>query len=205
MATKRDGVFIWITWLAKVMAGDQSCQWASWFKAHLEDYDKAPSDFDSAKWKIDHTRKLRELRLERQKLGERVFLEGENQIRFTAASGAVVAGRPDLIAVSNGQPTVYDVKTGQQKASDQVQVLIYMYLLPLTVAAYRGAKPTGCVVYNQARVTIPPEAVDAAFTENFEYFLSVIDSTEPALKVPSRNECRFCDIAKSECPERIEE
>ena len=33
---------------------------------------------------------------------------------------------------------------------------------------------------------------------------SVIASLEPALKVPSRNECRFCDIARTECPERIE-
>jgi len=36
MATKRDGVFVWITWLARVMAGEQNCEWASWFKAHYE-------------------------------------------------------------------------------------------------------------------------------------------------------------------------
>ena len=36
MATKRDGVFVWITWLARVMAGEQNCECASWFKAHYE-------------------------------------------------------------------------------------------------------------------------------------------------------------------------
>jgi hypothetical protein len=205
MATRRGGgVFIWITWLAKVMAGEQACEWASWFKAHFEGYEKAPSDFDAAKWKIVHTRKLRELRLERQKLGERAFLEGENQIRYTAPSGVVVVGKPDLIAVSKGRPTVYDVKTGKQKASNEVQVLLYMYLLPQAVPAYRGTRPAGCVVYNDSRVEIPAEAVDEAFIQNFEYFLGIIASGEPALKVPSRNECRFCDIAKSECPERVE-
>src|SRR5437879_4413268 len=92
---KRDNVFIWITWLAKVMSGEQSCEWASWFRAHYKDYDKAPSDFDSAKWQISHTRELRELRLERQKAGERVFLEGENEIRYRTSSGVTVVGKPD--------------------------------------------------------------------------------------------------------------
>jgi RecB family exonuclease len=205
VATKRDNAFVWTTWLAKVMAGDQSCEWASWFKAHYEDYDKAPSDFDLAKWKINHTRRLRELRVERQKVGERVFSEGENEIRYKAPSGVTVVGKPDLIAVPpNGNPTVYDVKTGQQKASDQVQVLIYMYLLPLGVAAYKGTKPAGCVVYNDTRIQIPSEAVDEKFAADFAYFLDVIGSVEPAAKVPSRNECRYCDIARTECPERIE-
>ncbi len=204
VAQTRDGVFVWITWLAKVMAGEQACEWASWFKAHYEKYEKAPSDFDAAKWKIEHTRKLRELRLERQKLRERILLEGENEIRYTAPSGVVVVGRPDLIAVTDGPPTIYDVKTGQQRASNEVQVMLYMYLLPQTVAAFRGTRPAGCVVYNESRVGIPSEAVDQAFVENFEYFLGIIGSSDPALKVPSRNECRFCDIAKPECPERIE-
>src|SRR5207249_12022741 len=68
MAEKRDGVFVWITWLARVMVGEQNCEWASWFKAHYENYDKAASDFDTAKWNIDHTRQLRRLQLERRKL-----------------------------------------------------------------------------------------------------------------------------------------
>ena len=63
MATKRDGVFVWITWLSRVMAGEQNCEWASWFKAHYEKYDKAPSDFDTAKWNIEHTLQLRRLRI----------------------------------------------------------------------------------------------------------------------------------------------
>jgi len=196
--------FIWITWLSKVMAGDQSCEWASWFKAHHENYDKAPSDFDTAKWKIEHTRKLRDLRMERLKPGERVFVESENEIRYEALPGVVVMGRPDLVAVKSGRPKIYDVKTGQQKASNEIQVLLYMYLLPQAVPAYCGTRPSGCVVYNESRVEIPPEAVDEAFTKNFKYFLDIIASLEPAMKVPSRNECRYCDIAKTECPERIE-
>jgi len=225
MATKRDGVFVWVTWLAKVMAGEQNCEWASWFKAHYENYHKAPSDFDTAKWNIEHTRQLRQLRLERSKLGERVFLEGENAIRLTLPSGLVVAGKPDLITLPAGQsaatpggnglmidhyplgvgqPTIYDVKTGRERCSDRIQAMLYMHLLPQALPAYAGTRPAGCVVYNGSRVDIPPEAVDQKFIGAFEFFLAVIAGPEPAWKVPSRNECRFCDIARTECPERIE-
>jgi hypothetical protein len=221
MAEKRDGVFVWITWLARVMAGEQSCEWASWFKAHYENYHKAPSDFDTAKWNIGHTRQLRQLRLERSKLGERVFLEGENAIRLTLPSGVVVAGKPDLITLpagqptvpSNGQPTtlcvgqptIYDVKTGRERCSDRIQVMLYMHLAPQALPAYAGTRPAGCIVYNDSKVDIPPEAVDPKFIGAFEFFLAVIAGLDPAWKVPSRNECRFCDIARTECPERIED
>src|SRR5437660_5168050 len=151
MATKRDAVFVWITWLSRVMAGEQNCEWASWFKAHYENYDKAPSDFDTVKWNVEHTRQLRRLRLERRKLGERVFLQGENAIRLTLPSGVVLAGKPDLITLPSGavvadkpdlitppdgppaalrlwRPTIYDVKTGRARCSDRIQVMLYMHL-----------------------------------------------------------------------------
>jgi PD-(D/E)XK nuclease superfamily len=212
MATKRDGVFVWVTWLARVMAGEQNCEWASWFKAHYENYDKAPSDFDTAKWNIEHTLQLRRLQLERRKLGERVFLEGENALRLTLPSGVTIAGKPDLITLPDGQPTtlgvgqptIRDVKTGRARCSDRVQVMLYMHLLPQARPEYAGTRPAGCIVYNDSRVDIPPEAVDQKFIGAVEYFLGVIAGLEPALKVPSRHECRFCDIARTECPEKIE-
>jgi len=43
--------------------------------------------------------------------------------------------------------------------------------------------------------------VDPKFIEALEFFWVSL----PAFKVPSPNECRFCDIARTECPERIED
>ncbi len=82
--------------------------------------------------------------------------------------------------------------------------MLYMHLAPQALPAYAGTRPAGCVVYNGSKVDIPPEAVDQKFIEAFEYFLDVIAGSEPAWKVPSCHECRFCDIARTECPERIE-
>ena len=59
--------------------------------------------------------------------------------------------------------------------------------------AYAGTRPVGCVVYNDSKVDIPPGAADAKFIDAFEYFLGVIAGLE------------LRDIARTECPERIED
>ena len=76
---------------------------------------------------------------------------------------------------------------------------------PAGPSGLRRNTPAGCVVYNGSKIDIPPEAVDQKFIEAFEYFLGVIAGLEPAWKVPSCHECCFCDIARTECPERIED
>jgi PD-(D/E)XK nuclease superfamily len=201
VAQDRDSVYIWITWLSKVMAGEQTCEWASWFKAH-KTYAKLPNDFDLAAWTIEHTKRLRELRIELQRAGETVSVEGENSIRYALPSGAVIAGKPDLIGVSSKGTTIYDIKTGQPKTSDTIQVMIYMYLVPLTVGRFKNVKPAGCVVYGTTRVPIPSTAVDDKFKEQFSYFLEIVAGANEPLKTPGPNECRFCDISQTDCPDR---
>ena len=60
------------------------------------------------------------------------FIERQNPFRVESTrSGAVIGGKPDLIAVfPDGRTVVYDVKTGQESASHIVQVQLYMYLVP---------------------------------------------------------------------------
>ena len=205
MPEPRNGTYVWITWLSKVMAGEQNCIWASWFKSHFKEYEKVPSDFDRVKWTMEHTRRVHQLHAERESAGEQAFLEGDNEIRYEWQGGLLVAGKPDLVTISAQGTTVYDVKTGKARMSDQVQVMLYMYLLPLGSQRYSGAKPSGCVVYGDRRVQLPTGVIDDAFIKNFNHFLGVIGSNRPAVKVPSTYECRFCEIAKSECPERIEQ
>ncbi len=44
------GPYVWVTWLLKLLAGESSCEWASWFKAQHEgwSWSRMPSDFDQA-------------------------------------------------------------------------------------------------------------------------------------------------------------
>ena len=56
MAQRRSrGPYIWATTLAKLLTGENSCEWAAWFKAHYQNWQKQPSDFDSTGWMLQHT------------------------------------------------------------------------------------------------------------------------------------------------------
>ena len=46
----RESVYIWVTWLSRLLMGDASCEWATWYRSHHIGYEKAPSDFDMARW-----------------------------------------------------------------------------------------------------------------------------------------------------------
>ncbi len=206
MANRRDGPYVWVTWLSKLMAGETSCEWAPWFRTHYRDHEKVPSDFDQAAWQMEHTRALRDLRVARQAAGEEVTVERQNYFQWERPnSPLVLAGTPDLICVGPDYVRVYDVKTGMPRTSHQTQVMIYMHCLRSLAPVYRDKLLHGAVTYADGnQIDIPLSAIDDRFVENFDYYLDILESPDPAEKIPSEGECRFCDIARSECPERIE-
>ena len=202
---RRDGPYIWVTWLKGLIVGGDSCEWAGWFKTHWQYYDKAPSDFDSVGWNMNHTRLLRDLRIEREQAGELVTIERQNRFTYRTESGVTIGGIPDLVGVpaEGSQGTIYDAKTGQERDSDKVQVMIYMYLLPMAHPDFEGKVLSGELVYRDARYKIPDSAIDDKFVDNLNFWIEVLASDTSAKKVPSEMECRFCDIGQSECPERM--
>jgi hypothetical protein len=205
MKQKRNGTYIWVTWLPKLMTGEMNCEWALWLKANYEYFEKIPSDFDTTAWQIEHTKLLRTLRIERQQAGATLFLERQNSFKFKTPDGVVIAGIPDLVErTDNGHGIIYDAKTGQRTQSHQVQVMLYMYFLPLARPEWTGVNFDGVVYYKDGRVDIPSSATGVTFAENVSYFVSVLASPEPPLKVPEPQNCRFCDIHRQECPERVE-
>jgi hypothetical protein len=173
------------------MAGTNRCVWASWFRAHFQNYDKVPSDFDFEEWRAKHKRMLDALSAERINAGEQVFLEEQNEINLQTGNGvlAFVVGRPDLVAVSPAGIVIYDVKSGEKRLSDIHQVLLYMYLLPFT-PRYSGSKPSGCVVYKDKRVPLPASFLDQQWSERFGYLLNAVTADAPAHRESGEN-CRF--------------
>ena len=59
MKTLRKVPFVWPTWITRLIAGEDNCFFKSWLKCHYQNYDKTPSDFNSAMWNIAHTKILR--------------------------------------------------------------------------------------------------------------------------------------------------
>ena len=56
MAQRREHPYICATWLPRLLTGENSCEWAVWFKAHDLNWDRAHSDFDQSRWLISHRR-----------------------------------------------------------------------------------------------------------------------------------------------------
>ena len=206
MAIRRDNVYVWVTWLSRLLVGDASCEWASWFKAHHSGYAKASRDFSLSTWKMHHTRLLNDVRDKLEADGHTVTTERANWFRLQGGSGALVSGQADLIAIApDGQVTVYDVKTGAQRDSDVAQVMIYMYALPLVAASdWEGKSLDGRLVYRDGTEKyIPASAIDSDFREGLHDLIRRVVSEEPARRVPSPPECSWCDLTELDCPERI--
>ena len=199
----RESPYVWATWLAKLLAGENSCEWAGWFRSHYQDWARPPSDFDQAQWMLDHTALVPRERESRERLGYTVFTENQNSFRLRGRS-ATVAGKPDLIALKGSDAVIVDARTGKPGPAHAAQVLIYMYAVPKALEQYRGVEFRGHVVYPESQVGIPVSAVDKKFTENLGSLIRRLASETPARRVPSAQECAFCDITKSDCPERVE-
>jgi CRISPR/Cas system-associated exonuclease Cas4 (RecB family) len=204
MCCKRESPYIWVTWLSKIMAGEQTCLWASWFKTHFKDFKKAPSDFNMARWNLDHTRLLIRTRAELTARGAEIRVESQNSFQYRHAGGAIIAGKPDIVAIDGMEIVVVDCKTGKPKASDQLQVQIYMYVLPICFPKYGLYTIRGRLVYPDHSVEIAPAAVDSTFADHLDYFIDLVagDKTQP--QTPSVSECRFCDITSLDCQHRID-
>ena len=205
MAEPRQSPYIWITWLTKLLVGENSGEWASWFKGQNEgwSWDKVPSTFDLAKWTVNHTALLGRVRAELEAEGYAVFEENQNQFTLRSmASGVAIAGKPDLIARRGTEGLIADAKTGKPRASDTIQVMMYMWAVPQALRQYAGVAFDGKVVYDDHEETIPSSAVDATFIRNIGNLIQRVSNPTPARKVPSALECGFCPITSTDCPER---
>ena len=112
MAARRStGPYIWATTLPRLLTGENSCEWAGWFKAHHQNWTKTLSDFDQAKWMLDHTALVNQERERMEELGYTVRTENQNTFRLIANS-ATLAGKPDLIAGKGDDAVVVDAKRG---------------------------------------------------------------------------------------------
>lgn len=196
---------IWVTWLAKIMAGELSCYWEPWFKANFTNYKKMPESIELAKWQIEHSRLLYELRKERLVAGEKLFVESSARFSHQVSPNVFLEGVPDLIAVSDNDVTIYDCKTGEQKTSHQIQVMIYMYYILHYQDKFPGLNPRGRVRYSNGMETeISDSLVDEKFIKDLDYFIKILEGDKSPMKAPSKFECQYCNITKDDCPERID-
>ncbi len=197
MANPRPAPYIWATWLAHLMSGQFPCYWQYWFQTHHQLSRKQPSDFNHAAWTIDHVRMVEELR---RKLKREVGVPKlAYHFKVEHVSGATIGGEVDCLSVNGNEAVVYDCKTGQQRTSDQVQVMIYMYALS-RLPEFREKQFSGVVLYKDGPCEIPE--LPTSFTSNLDYFVQLLADKIPAVRVPGFS-CQFCSITSEDCAERM--
>ncbi len=202
--TQRPFPYVWTTWLTKLLAGEDHCEWALWFRAHFK-YDKLDRGFDQAAWASEHDDRVRSLVTMLRERIPLVYVEDQNKFELRGNT-ATLSGKPDVVAIERfGVATFFDVKTGKQRKSDWWQVLVYIF------AARRGVHPnvntgdrmTGQVVYGGRMETIAPEEYTAAIDEKIAALMRLAGQSEPPARTPSSHECAFCDIGPNDCPVRV--
>lgn len=204
MTVKRKAPYVYATWLAEVMAGERACDFALWFKAHHQDWQQPPNDFDSASWNMKHTMMLRELRREitNDRPNSTVYVEGQNQF-WLERNGVTISGKADLVEIRKNTVLIYDAKTGKPKSSHQVQMLLYMSELSKNTMRFGEREVAGVLRYaNDGEIIVPMPQDLSTFYASLDSALDMIHDQPPPS--PSFAECRFCNIGKEDCPARVE-
>jgi PD-(D/E)XK nuclease superfamily len=204
MTVPRDGSYIWVTWITGLLAADDQCEWAAWFRAHFTDFEQPPSDFNLAAWKAAHGEMVRTraeaLRVE----GWDVYVENQNKFTLKGRA-ATLGGVPDIVAVRETDGLVIDCKSGKRRDSDAFQVLTYMRVLPITHPACKDVTIAGEVQYRESSLPIEPDQLTDELKGILRGLIERLGSDTPAVKVPSPPECRYCKITAADCPDRIDE
>ena len=159
--TRRVEPYVWVSWITMLLAGESSCVWSAWLRAHYQTA-KAPTGFDLGTWQIAHTALLRQTAAEHEKQGYTIYTEGQNLFTLKGKIGTL-SGKPDVVAVKDTAGWVVDAKTGWPKASDRIQVMIYMWALPQTNPAFARVTFDGRVVYKTGYNIITSDEIDRAF------------------------------------------
>jgi hypothetical protein len=195
--------YVWATWISKLLAGEASCVWSAWFRAHHLFAKTERADFDLDRWALDHTAVVRRVAAEFE--GDyTVKTERQNQFTLTGKVGTL-AGCPDAVAVRGDEGWVIDGKTGQPRASDRAQVLLYLWALPRANPAYAGVRFRGRVKYPGGRHSlIEAEEVDAAFAARVADLMKVVCGPVEPRKAQSYKECQCCPLTREDCADRME-
>ena len=202
---RADGPLFSTAYLAGLLAGEAHCRWASWFRGHHEDWNrpKLPG-FSRDEWEIDYTQRLNNCIKRYEEQGYTVSNGGPNDY-VIGVSGALLEGRPDVIATKGDDCVVIDFPDSGPNGSNTLQVMTHMYALPRAVERLQGTSPRGELVYRREVVDVPAASVDHQFIGNLTALVELLALEEPPPRIPSQEECARCDISGPDCPDRLDD
>jgi hypothetical protein len=196
---RREKPYIHITWISPLLIGENQCNWSAWYRTHFH-YAETESNFDEVKYRIDHTalkdRVLADLK------GRECAILVEKKV-FMERPRANVSGKIDLLAYKGDRGVIFELKSGKPYPNDKSQLMLYMWALKRTYKRYQHILFDGRLVYPDKNIKVSAVEIDERFCKNVENFIVDLLDNEPDRRFPSKNNCRFCKIAK--CEERYNE
>lgn len=213
--------YIWVTWITGLLAGDKHCQWAAWFasrynyKAHERD-----DAFDMELWKLEHNAMVQDRVRLLEAAGWTCYIEGQNAFKLVGKA-ATYSGKMDIVAVKRAHAgevdgpdwfiKIIDCKSGKPRDADTWQVFSYEFAFRLADMGHRYGLSTAdrCefqleVEYKTQSRVIPAHAYNQAIAEHIIKQIQLTGGKDEPRRVPSYEECRFCDIGPKDCPVRKE-
>ena len=185
MAEKRTGgPYIWVTTSAKLLTGENFCEWAGWFKAHHRNWQKPPSDFDSTAWMLEHTALVNTERDGLERTGYDVYTENQNLFRLKGAT-TTIAGKPDLIGEKTNEILISDAKTGNRDAAEWLPELNQCWYVDRVVQVRRKYQLT----------------IDQAEVEAIDRVLAGCESTEMVFLAQEASTTTAATPTPTEAPE----
>ena len=82
--------------------------------------------------------------------------------------------------------------------------MTYQYAVPRALNCYRDLKLTGLVAYQEHTLDVPALTDSDPFVQSTTALIRILAAARPPTRVPSRQECRFCDITAEDCPDRVD-
>jgi CRISPR/Cas system-associated exonuclease Cas4 (RecB family) len=192
----RSGPFLWVTWLTRLLAGEDQCEWALWFLTRHQIPKEPKTDLDR-KRDQDHARLVTERVAELESQGLNVNVESQNRLSYVGASDTKMTGIPDIAIVEPDKLTYEDCKTGKRRPEHHAQVLLYAQL----ARQNKIAKP----IFGRLVYATGVEAVDMTRRDEIrDGFIALMGRVNAgtAPRVPSFSNCRYCKV-KAYCDERI--
>lgn len=189
---RRDGLAeVWPSSIVGLITGSATCGYEPWVKANYSRYEKTPSTFDFAKWRMEHTALMETTVARLVADGWACQVEDQNRFKLVGSS-SILVGKPDIVARKGARVKVIDCKSGRQKDEHTVQVCIYVVALPI-VWERKGLVIDGEVVYQDHSIDIDQAQADHFRQPLFAAMRRMGSDHQPT--VPSEGSCRFCDVA----------
>lgn len=200
LTTHRASPYVWVSWITRLISGESTCLYSAWVRAR-HDVAKLPSDFDKPKWMIHHTALLRQAAANMGATGYDVRVENQNKFTLRGLAGTL-GGKPALICTKGPAGVIVDAKTGTPRTADVLQVMVYMWAVPLALPQYKGIKFDDKVVYKNREQVILADEVDRRFVSNVAWLMKTVCAEAPPPATASSGERRSCPITPEDCPDR---